>query len=73
MKITTYKGPMTNYRTILCLFKGKCGHKNYVEYQIFLKNNVYICYKTDGYKLDLVGTYPGQKPLKSVINLIWEN
>lgn len=71
MKIRTYKGPMTSYRTMVYLSKGKCGHKNYVEYQIILKNNVYTCYKTDGYALDIVGIYPGQKPLKSVINLIW--
>ena len=62
---------MTNYKTMLCLSKGKCGHDNYVEYQIILKNNTYTCYKTDGYKLDLVGIYPGQKALKSVVNLIW--
>jgi hypothetical protein len=53
--------------------QGKCGYAGYVEYQILFQHGQWICYKTDGYKLDLVGTYAGSKGLKSVLNLVWNS
>ena len=52
-------------------YKGKCGRAGYVEYQILFKHNQWEVYKTDGYKLDLVGYYNGDRGLKSLLNLVW--
>ena len=71
MKLSTYNSLLTKKRTWLVVSKGKCGYKNYVEYQIMLVQGQWQCYKTDGYKLDLVGTFPGSKSLKSVLILVW--
>jgi len=71
MKLSTYKSLLTNKRTWFVASQGKCGYAGYVEYQILFQNKQWQCYKTDGYKLDLVGTYAGSKGLKSVLNLVW--
>lgn len=71
MKISTYNSLLTDKRTILVLSKGKCGHPDYVEYQVQYKFGRWFCYRTDGYEMDQVGIYFGEKGLKSVINLIW--
>lgn len=71
IKLSTYNSLLTNKRTWFVASKGKCGDVGYVEYQILFKNGQWQCYKTDGYKLDLVGTFAGSKGLKSVLNLIW--
>lgn len=73
MKLSTYKSLLTGKRTWLVASKGKCGYAGYVEYTIQLSQGQWQCYKTDGYKLDLVGTYPGSKGLKTVLNLIWNS
>jgi len=71
MKLSTYNSLLTNKRTMLVASKGQCGHAGYVEYSILLSHGHWLCYKTDGYKLDLIKTYEGSKGLKSVLNLIW--
>lgn len=71
MKLSTYKSFLTNRKTWLVASQGKCGHAGYVEYQILFQKGQWECYKTDGYELDLIGTYSGSKGLKSIINLIW--
>lgn len=71
MKLSTYNSLLTNKRTMLVASKGQCGHAGYVEYQVMLSHGQWLCYKTDGYKLDLIKTYEGSKGLKSVLNLIW--
>jgi hypothetical protein len=53
--------------------QGKCGYAGYVEYQVLFNQGHWHCYKTDGYKLDLVATYAGSKGLKSVLNLVWNS
>jgi hypothetical protein len=73
MKLSTYKSLLTNKRTMFVASQGKCGYAGYVEYQILFQHGQWICYKTDGYKLDLVGTYAGSKGLKSVLNLVWNS
>ncbi len=82
MKLQTYKSLLTNKRTMFVASQGKCGYAGYVEYQVLFSHGQWLCYKTDGYELDvpqtgspsgrhLVGTYAGSKGLKSVLNLIW--
>lgn len=71
MKLSTYNSLLTGKRTWLTASKGKCGHEDYIEYQILFSRGEWICYKTNGYTVDLVKTYPGSKSLKSVINLVW--
>lgn len=71
MKLSTYNSLLTGKRTWLVASQGRCGYEGYVEYTIQLSQGQWQCYKTDGYELDLVGTYPGSKSLKSVLNLIW--
>ena len=71
MNLSTYKSLLTNKRTMFVASKGKCGYAGYVEYQILFQHGQWLCYKTDGYKLDLVATLPGSKGLKSVLNLVW--
>ena len=71
MKLSTYKSFFTGKRTWFIASKGKCGHKDYVEYQVLYARNTWVCYKTDGYKVDLIACYDGSKGLKSVLNLIW--
>jgi hypothetical protein len=57
MKLSTYKSLLTNKRTMLVASQGKCGHAGYVEYQVLFNQGHWQCYKTDGYKLNLVATY----------------
>lgn len=71
MKLSTYKSLLTNKRTMFVASKGKCGYDGYIEYQVLYSNGQWHCYKTDGFQLDLVGTYAGSKGLKSVLNLVW--
>jgi hypothetical protein len=73
MKLSTYKSLLTNKRTMFVASEGKCGHAGYVECQVLFSHGQWLCFKTDGYKLDLVATYPGSKGLKSVLNLIWNS
>jgi hypothetical protein len=70
MKLSTYKSLLIK-RTMLVASKGRCGHKNYTEYQIMLVKGQWLVYKTDGYKLDYLSSYDGERGLKSVINLVW--
>jgi hypothetical protein len=70
MTITTYRSPMLK-RTMLVASQGRCGHKNYIEYQIVMIKNTWTVYKTDGYSLSYLKSYDSQKSLKSVINLVW--
>lgn len=74
MKLSLYKSLLNGKNKLSTMFvasQGRCGYAGYVEYQVLFKGGQWLCYKTDGYKLDLVGTYPGSKGLKSVLNLIW--
>ncbi len=71
MKLSTYKSLLTNKRTMFVASQGRCGYAGYVEYQVLFRDGHWHCYKTDGYKLDLVATYAGSKGIKSVLNLIW--
>lgn len=71
MKLSTYKSLITNKKTMLVASKGKCGYEDYIEYQILLSHGQWLCYKTNGYELDLVGTFSSEKGIKSVLNLIW--
>ncbi|MFY8177081.1 MAG: hypothetical protein ACOVJ7_02920 [Candidatus Methylopumilus universalis] len=71
MKLSLYKSLLTGRRTMFVASQGKCGHAGYVEYQVIFSQGQWLCYKTDGYSLDLIKTYPGSKGLKSVLNLIW--
>jgi len=71
MKLSTYKSLLTNKRTMFVASQGKCGYADYVEYQVLFRHGQWLCYKTDGFQLDLVGTYDGSKGLKSVLNLVW--
>ena len=73
MKITTYSSLLTHKRTWVIVSSGKCGYKDYVEYQIRLTvdGTHWIVDKSDGYHGRLVGMYPSAKGLKSVINLVW--
>lgn len=71
MKLSTYKSLLTNKRTMFVASRGRCGHAGYVEYQVLYSRGEWLCYKTDGYTVDLIKTYPGSKGLKSVLNLIW--
>lgn len=70
MKLSTYKSPLIK-KTTLVASKGDCGHKNYTEYLIMLVKGQWLVYKTDGYKLDYLSSYDGERGLKSVINLVW--
>jgi hypothetical protein len=71
MRLTTFNNFLTGKKTWLIASKGKCGHKGYVEYQIMLTRNTWLVYKTDGYKLDYLASYDGDKSIKSVLNLVW--
>jgi hypothetical protein len=73
MKILTYRSLLTNNRVWLVASQGKCGHEGYIEYRILFQNGQWLCYtyEADSYELDLVGTYPGSKGIKSVLNLVW--
>lgn len=71
MKLSTYKSLLTNKRTMVVASQGRCGYKDYVEYQIVYKFGRWYCSRTDGYKQETVGIYLGVKSLKSVLNLIW--
>lgn len=71
MKLSTYKSLLTNKRTMFVASQGKCGYDGYVEYQFLYSSGQWHCYKTDGFELDLIGTYAGSKGLKSVLNLVW--
>ena len=74
MELTTYKSLLTGKRTWLVANNAtRCGHVGYVEYTIQFQKGQWLCYKTDGYKLDLVGIYSGSKGLKSVLNLVWNS
>ena len=69
-KYSTYKSLITHKRTMFIASSGKCGYPNYVEYQILLRDNQWAVYKTNGFDLDLVGYYNGDRGLKSLLNLI---
>ena len=70
MKLSTYRSPLLK-RTMLVASQRRCGHKDYIEYQILRIKNTWTVYKTDGYKLDYLKSYPSEKSLGSVLNLVW--
>lgn len=70
MQLSTYRSPLLK-RTMLVASKGRCGHKNYTEYQILRIKDTWTVYKTDGYSLSYLKSYPAEKSLKSVLNLVW--
>jgi len=59
MQLSTYK--FFGKRTMFVASEGKCGYAGYVEYQVLFNHGQWLCYKTDGYNLDLIKTYPGSK------------
>jgi hypothetical protein len=70
MDIRTYRSPLLK-RTMAIISRGKCGYADYTEYQVYLCKGEWLCYKTNGYTMSYLASYPGTKGLKSVINLIW--
>jgi hypothetical protein len=70
MKLSTYKSLLVK-RTMLIASQGRCGHRNYIEYQLMLCKGQWLVYKTDGYKLDYLTSYDASKGIKSVLNLVW--
>lgn len=70
MKLSTYKSLLTNKRTIIVLSIGKCGHKGYREVQVTYRMGHYQYQITEGYTWLTAGSLPGEKGLKSVLNIL---
>jgi len=70
MKLSTYKSLLTNKRTMIVLSIGKCGHKGYREVQVTYRMGHYQYQITEGYTWLTAGSLPGEKGLKSVLNIL---
>jgi hypothetical protein len=70
MKLSTYKSLLTNKRTMIVLSIGKCGHEGYREVQVTYRMGHYQYQITEGYTWLTAGSLPGEKGLKSVLNIL---
>ena len=69
MKISTYKSLLTNNRTMVVLSIGKCGYEGYIEVHVTYRMGHYQYQITEGYTWLTAGSLPGDKGLKSVLNI----
>ena len=70
MKLSLYKSLLTNKRTMVVLSIGKCGHEDYREVQVTYRMGHYQYHITEGYTWLTAGSLPGDKGLKSVLNIL---
>lgn len=70
MKISTYRSPLTNKRTMVVVSIGRTGHEGYREIQISYRMGHYQYQITEGYTWLTTGSIDGSKGLKTVINLL---
>lgn len=69
MNISTYSGPMTNFKIMVSVNNGGKFGSDYLEAQIRFKNGQMYYIITDGYKY-LTIEKPVRNNLKSAINIV---
>ena len=67
MKLSLYKSLL---KTMVVLSIGKCGYEGYREVQVTYRMGHYQYQITEGYTWLMAGSLPGDKGLKSVLNIL---